>query len=598
MPIVAIPHAVIVEFATMEDKRCITVQSDFTITLECAHPAFSKARDLLMRFSELVKCPEYLHTYRITKLSLWNAASLQLKSSDIIESLEPFLRYPLPAAVRRGIYDIMALWGILTLVREGDSVILRVSNSSFLRALLESKDIRHMLIGRIPEMDELGESEPVDIEINPFERGRIKIAALNLGLPIEDLAGYQDGALSPVTLLDSLTLRDYQQEAIEAFYHNNSVYGGSGVVTLPCGAGKTIVGLGIMSKLGMKTLIIATNITALRQWKRELLSKTSLTEDDIGEYSGQVKDIRPVTIATYNIITSRAKKTDPFKHFALFEAEEWGLIIYDEVHLLPAPIFHITANIQARRRLGLTATLVREDNKQGDVFGLIGPRKYDMPWKVLEAQGWIASAKCIEFLVPYKSEMDYSDPDVSSRELFREAACNPRKIDVVRELLEKHRDVPVLILGMFLEQVRALSKELNIAIIEGSTSQKHRDELYSKFQSGEISVLVLSKVGNSSVDLPDAAVAIQVSGTFGSRQEEAQRLGRVLRPKAGSNNAVFYTIVSKDSQEEEFAAQRRLFLIEQGYSYDFVDYEVSVDELDDKTRSGQCDESCSNNFTC
>ena len=562
------------------DQRCITAQSDLTLTVERQHTAFSQARDLMMRFAELVKCPEYLHTYKITRLSLWNAASLGLNSQKLIAQLEPFLKFSLPAAVRTHICDIMALWGPLQLIVKDGTINLLVHDKSLLEYIIAEKKVRENLINPETWADQLHSNSPACFTVHPLARGQLKVALMGLGLPVEDIAGYQDGTPHPISLKETLSLREYQKEAVEAFYHNNSVFGGSGAIVLPCGAGKTIVGMAIMAKLGMRTLILGTNVTALHQWKRELLDKTDLLESDIGEYYGNSKNIKPITLATYNILTSRKRKTDPFIHFSLFEAESWGLIIYDEVHLLPAPVFQATANLQARRRLGLTATLVREDGRSGDVFSLIGPKRYEVPWKTLEEQGWIARANCIEISLPFQRNTVPGYLNLTRREQYRLAACNDSKLEVLATLLEEHSGKSILILGMYLNQLRQAAETFQIPLLDGSSPQRQRNQVYAKFQAGEILILALSKIGNSSVDLPDAQVAIQISGTFGSRQEEAQRLGRILRPKPGDNQAFFYNLVSSPSPEEDFALNRQLFLVEQGYNYTYQRYAEIDQEID------------------
>lgn len=554
----------------MENKRCITGQSDFTFTLETQHTYFSEARDLLMNFAELVKCPEYLHHYRITRLSLWNASSLGVESGELFACLEPFLKFPLPINVKTFIKDTMSLWGLLQLTQDGDQVYLSIHEPALIPHILADTNVRQALLDPFQE-NMTNKHSSVHLAIDPFKRGAIKTSLMKVGLPVEDIAGYRDGTPHEISLKADLTLRPYQEAAIDSFYRNNSLLGGSGVVVLPCGAGKTIVGLAIMARLKMMTLILATNTTALRQWKRELLDKTELSEDEIGEYSGNVKAIRPITLATYSIITSRPKKTSSFRHFALFDAQNWGLVIYDEVHLIPAPLFQVTASIQSCRRLGLTATLVREDQKEGDVFTLIGPKKHDVPWKVLEEQGWIAKAKCVEVFVPLSGSTSQEYINAKSREKFRIAACNPKKLSALRELLKEHQGKSIIVIGMYLEQLRKIAEDIDAPLIEGCTSQKQRDLLFLGFQRGDIPIIVLSKVGNSSVDLPDAEVAIQVSGTFGSRQEEAQRLGRILRPKSGANQAFFYSIISASSREADFGLNRQLYLVEQGYDYQTIE---------------------------
>jgi DNA excision repair protein ERCC-3 len=434
--------------------------------------------------------------------------------------------------------------------------VLRGLDKIVLIEVAKSKKLAGMLGDRIDDET---------IAVHPSERGRLKQALLKLGWPAEDLAGYVDGEAHAISLAeDGWTLRSYQQEAVDGFWA-----GGSGVVVLPCGAGKTLVGAAAMATASATTLILVTNTVAGRQWKRELVARTSLTEDEIGEYSGERKEIRPVTIATYQVLTSR--RGGAFTHLDLFGARDWGLVIYDEVHLLPAPIFRFTADLQARRRLGLTATLVREDGREGDVFSLIGPKRYDAPWKDIEAQGWIAPAECVEVRVTLTDAERMAYAVTEAEERYRVAATARTKLPVVRALIDKHPNEPVLVIGGFLDQLHELGEYLDAPIVQGSTTNKERERLFDAFRAGELRTLVLSKVGNFSIDLPEAAVAIQVSGTFGSRQEEAQRLGRVLRPKADGRQAHFYTVVSRDTIDTEYAAHRQRFLAEQGYAYTIVD---------------------------
>lgn len=542
----------------------LIVQADHTLLLETMGPHFREARDALVRFAELVKSPEYVHTYRITPLSLWNAASAGIKVEDVVEVLEKWAKYDVPPNVPVSIRETMGRYGRLKLYKDPRGLRLEAAEPVLLTEITSLKPVIPLLG---PKVDE------TSVLVDPSNRGEIKQVLTHAGHPVEDLAGYRDGEVLEFTTTHEMkdgrawALRDYQRNAVEAFYGDGFVQGGSGVVVLPCGAGKTMVGIGVMSRLQMKTLILCTNVTALRQWKHEILDKTTLTEDDIGEYSGEVKDIKPVTLSTYQMLTFRKSKTDAFVHFGLFDRENWGLVVYDEVHLLPAPIFRAVAHLQARRRLGLTATLVREDGKEADVFALIGPKRFDVPWKDLEHQGWIAAASCTEIRVGFSEEDRIRYAVADDREKFRIASINARKSPVIEELLERHKDDRVLILGMYVEQLEFLSRRLGLPLIEGKTPQKKRDELFERFRHGDDRVLVISKVGNFSVDLPDANVAIQISGTWGSRQEEAQRLGRILRPKPGVNRAQFYTIITRDTVEQTFGERRQLFLTEQGYAY-------------------------------
>jgi len=543
----------------------LVVQSDRSLLLETMGPHFREARDALVSFAELVKSPEYVHTYRLTPLSLWNAAAAGLQVESVVDVLERFAKYDVPPNVPVWVRETMARYGRIQLRPEEDKLVLEAATEALMAEVASLKSV-------IPLLGE-NRSE-TSWFIAPGNRGEIKQELTHAGHPVEDLAGYTDGDTLQLTLRpESLTgapfaIRDYQINAVDAFHGDGLIKGGSGVVVLPCGAGKTIVGMAAMARLGMSTLILCTNVTALRQWKTELLDKTTLNEDEIGEYSGQSKEIKPVTLATYQVLTYRKSKHDEFVHFQLFNQRNWGLIIYDEVHLLPAPVFRAVAHIQARRRLGLTATLIREDGRQGDVFALIGPKRFDVPWKDLEHQGWIASAQCTEIRIGLSEDDRLRYAVADDREKFRIASTNARKGPVIEELMKAHKGERILVLGMYLDQLDWISRRWKLPIITGKTPQSQRDDLFDKFRSGQAPIMVISRVGNFSVDLPDASVAVQVSGTWGSRQEEAQRLGRILRPKPGrGNKAWFYSVVSKDTNEQEFAEKRQLFLTEQGYSY-------------------------------
>jgi len=553
----------------------VIVQSDNTILLEVDNPQFIPARNSLSRFAELEKSPEHIHTYRLSPISLWNAASLGFTSEEVIHDLVQYSKYKLPKNIIFEITDIMGRYGKLKLTSEGSMLKLESTEKLIITEIWNNDKIR-------PYIDELLDDYTVLIE--PINRGFIKQSLIKLGYPVEDLAGYSEGrnfkiSLRERTLIgEQFSLRKYQNEAVDSFYAGGSKRGGSGVIVLPCGSGKTIIGIGTMEKCSTMTLILTTNITALRQWREELLNKTTLTEDNIGEYSGEYKEIKPVTIATYHILTYRKTKLSDFPHFGLFNREEWGLIIYDEVHLLPAPVFRYTASIQAKRRLGLTATLIREDGRESDVFSLIGPKKYDVPWKDLEKQGWIATAACTEIRVPLPDDIRIEYATSSIRKKYRIASENPNKLKVVANLIKRHRNDLVLVIGQYISQLETIAKKFNAPIITGKVDNIERGKLYNSFKRGEIKLLVVSKVANFAVDLPDANVAIQVSGTFGSRQEEAQRLGRILRPKWDNSIAHFYSIVTRETQDQLFSAKRQLFLTEQGYSYEIVNNEMYFTE--------------------
>ena len=542
----------------------LIVQSDLTVLVEVISPGYEAARSLLASFAELEKSPEHMHTYRITPLSLWNAAAAGLSTNVILDTLERFSKYDIPQNVAVEIEETIGRYGRIRLERCGEDLILSADDPLLITEIRRHKTVRPYLQEKIDDCR---------VRIAPLYRGHLKHALTRIGFPVKDLAGYVPGAKLTFRCLPytasghPFRIRDYQRDAVEIFHAGGGPEGGSGTVVLPCGAGKTIVGMAILERLQCEALILTTNITASRQWKAELLDKTTLRPDQIGEYSGEKKQIRPITIATYHILTYRRTRGDEFPHFGVFNQGNWGLVIYDEVHLLPAPVFRFTAELQARRRLGLTATLVREDGLETDVFSLIGPKRYDVPWRELEVQGWIASARCCEVRVPLPQELRLDYAVAGGRAKFRIASENPLKNHLVRCLIRKHRDDRILVIGQYIGQLEELARELRAPIIMGKTPSGDRDRLYRQFRQGKIRLLVVSKVANFAVDLPDANVAIQISGTFGSRQEEAQRLGRILRPKTAENLAHFYTLVTRDTREQEFARNRQTFLTEQGYSY-------------------------------
>ncbi|MEK9578509.1 MAG: DNA repair helicase XPB [Aquiluna sp.] len=533
------------------------VQSDRTVLLETEHPDASDARHELAIFADLERAPEHVHTYRITKLGLWNARAAGHDADFILDALARWSKYDLPPSVVSEIRTTIDRFGRLKISRDSEGLVLSADSEAILIEVTSNAKVSDLLEGRV----ETG------FRIRDWARGQLKQQLLKLGWPAEDNAGFTPGAPHDIDLKqDGWQLRDYQLDAVEKF-----AGGGSGVVVLPCGAGKTLVGAATMARFDTNTLILVTNTVSARQWRDELLARTSLSEEDIAEYSGASKNLAPVTIATYQILTTRKK--GELAHLSLLNARDWGLIIYDEVHLLPAPIFKMTADLQARRRLGLTATLVREDGRETDVFSLIGPKRFDAPWKDIEAQGYIAPANCFEIRVnlPDDERMDYAIADSDAR--FRIAATANAKHDVLRKLLARHAGEPTLIIGQYLSQIDEVATELDLPKITGDTPVDEREDLFKKFRRGELSTLVVSKVANFSVDLPEASVAIQISGAFGSRQEEAQRLGRLLRPKQDGRSAAFYTIVARDTVEQDFAQNRQRFLAEQGYSYEILDAE-------------------------
>lgn len=564
----------------MNIEGAIIVQSNMEILVEVHNKNYEEARDAIAPFTELVKSPEHLHTYKISHLSLWNAASTGLTAQNVIDRLESHGKYPTPAPVVTEIEEYMGRYGLLRLIKTAEGLALEANNSILFTEIRRLKEVAPHIL----RLD--GDCRAY---VDSGRRGHLKMVLTLAGFPVQDLAGYVQGDPLPIKMRETtlegkpLVLRDYQKEAAQVFYASGSEKGGSGVIVLPCGSGKTIIGMAAMALTQTRTLILTPNISAARQWIRELIDKTTLTVNDVKEYSGDVKEIGPVTIATYQILTQRKRvKKDSeeekeseeeikkeLTNFPLFSAHRWGLMIYDEVHLLPAPVFRMSAEMQATRRLGLTATLVREDGKETEVFSLIGPKKYDIPWRVLEAQGWIATADCSEVRVPMNPELKMKYALAETREKINIASTNPEKNNVVRELLVHYSEVEdrILIIGQYIEQLEKLSAELHIPLITGKTPNKEREVLYSHFRDGTLQHLMVSKVGNFAIDLPDASILIQISGTFGSRQEEAQRLGRVLRPKADGRQAHFYTLVTQDTREQEFAMNRQLFLTEQGYAY-------------------------------
>jgi DNA excision repair protein ERCC-3 len=549
---------------TPRADNALVVQSDLTVLLEVHAPRSGEARAALAPFAELVKSPEHVHTYRLTPLSIWNARASGLTGERMVRALREHSRYPVPDSVEAELQELARRYGRITLSREGGDLRLEAGDRPLAELLARDKRVGPYLSRRLDETRFL---------VHAGHRGAIKQALVAAGHPAEDLAGYADGEPLAIAFREACSMggpfavRDYQRAAAEAFYQAGSERGGSGVIALPCGSGKTIVGLAAMAAVGQSTLVLTTSLTSVRQWRREIADKTTLSADQVAEYTGEKKDVGPVTLTTYQVMTWRPGREEDFPHLQVFQARRWGLIIYDEVHLLPAPVFRVTAEIQARRRLGLTATLVREDGREEDVFALIGPKRYDVPWRDLERQGWIAEAGCTEIRLPLPADVRMEYARAEKRGRFRIAAENPAKADAARDLLARHADGRVLIIGEYLDQLQGLSRDLGIPLITGKTPQIERDRLYGDFRQGVVKRLVLSKVGNFALDLPDADVLLQVSGMFGSRQEEAQRLGRILRPKGDGRSARFYTLVSRDTCEEDFAHHRQLFLTEQGYSY-------------------------------
>ncbi len=553
----------------------LIIQGDRTILLDVHAPRADEARNALIPFAELEKSPEHLHTYRITPLSLWNAASAGFTPDVVSDTLDGFSRFPVPPAVRTWVVETMARFGSIRMIPSDDPdyLVLTTDIPLVYRELEASRQMKKYLVP----------SGTDEFRLAVLDRGTVKQELLKLGWPVQDEAPLKDGdpleiSLRETTLSGSpLVIRDYQRTAAAALVGDKGPGTGFGTIVLPCGSGKTVVGMTVMEMLATSTLILTTNVAAVHQWAAELVDKTTLTREEIGEYTGDKKEIQSVTIATYQILTWRPDKESPFPHFSIFRERAWGLIIYDEVHLLPAPVFRVTAEIQTVRRCGLTATLVREDGCEGDVFSLVGPKRYDVPWKDLEEQGWIATARCMEIRVPLATEHEIDYAVAGQRQKYRIASENPAKYAVVLELIREHEGDSILVIGQYLKQLEKIASELGVPIITGKTPNAERDRIYGEFRSGAMKVIVVSKVANFAIDLPDASVAIQISGTFGSRQEEAQRLGRILRPK--DKDSHFYTIVTARTVEEDFAANRQKFLAEQGYEY-------SITRWDEMTGGG------------
>jgi DNA excision repair protein ERCC-3 len=548
---------------TYQPNNPMIIQSDKTILLEVNNEKFEDARDFLATFTQLIKSPEHVYTYKLSNISLYNAIAKGVKKEDIRVGLEKYTKFDIPHIIMNEIDQAFYRYGLITLHKYESDYILKFRKADVLLEISQYKPLKEFI----------KEIFKQSIVIHSSSRGRVKQILLELGYPVEDLAGYKEGENFSISLRaktlegDNFSLRKYQKEAINSFYRKGDIRGGNGVIVLPCGAGKTVVAMGIMASIKERTIILTTSTVAVKQWIRELLDKTDISKEDIGEYTASSKEIKPITVTTYQMLTYRKEKGADFLHLDLFNDYNWGLIIYDEVHLLPAPVFRATIEVQSTRRLGLTATLVREDGLETDVFSLIGPKRFDMPWQELEQQGYIAPVICYEVRIAMPEKLRLEYVSASKRQKFRLASENPKKSEVIKNLLQKHSDDQVLIIGHYLNQLRKISKDFSLPIITGQTSINERERLFSEFRDGKIQALVVSKVANFAIDLPEASVAIQISGTFGSRQEEAQRLGRILRPFGGNKQAHFYTLVSRDSVEQEYALNRQLFLTEQGYKY-------------------------------
>lgn len=588
----------------MNFENPLIVQTDRTLLLDVHAPLAEECRDALIPFAELIKSPEHLHTYQLTPLSLWNAASAGFSSDMAIETLKKYSRYDVPQSVEVWVKDTAERFGKLRLVpgpvievENGvkEEYLYLVSSSPFVFKEIESNAFSKKFL--VPCEYEMPSDSKTDLsenekkfcfKLNLTDRGIIKQNLIKIGWPVKDDVPLVDGAPLEINLREetlsgkNFGVREYQQNAAASLVGDKGPGTGFGTIVLPCGAGKTIVGMQLMSILKTNTLIVTTNISAVHQWIDELMDKTNLTRDQIAEYTGESKSIKPVTVATYQILTWRPEKDGPYPHFSLFRSNNWGLIIYDEVHMLPAPVFRVAAELQAVRRVGLTATLIREDGCEGHVFSLVGPKRFDVPWKELEKSRWIATAQCIEVRIPLEQGKEIEYAVAGNREKHRIASENNLKLGIVKELVEKCTEDKILVIGQYLKQLNEIAAILKVPIVTGKTPNSERDRIFADFRNGAIKVLVVSKVANFAIDLPDASMAIQVSGTFGSRQEEAQRLGRILRPKERTSR--FFTLITKDTVEEEFGNNRQKFLAEQGYSYRIIRYEnsASFDELDVK----------------
>ena len=536
----------------------LIVQSDRTMLLDVHSPNANSCRDEIMAFSELVKAPEHIHTSAISAISLWNAKSAGLSTEEILVRLGHWSKFAVPQTVENYIQDVSSRFGKLILepCLEEDYYRLRITDPFIAKAVQANQKVSKMLVSTLDDGSN-------SFRIHRYNRGDAKLALIKLGYPVDDRIPLVKSEHVAITM--SCKLRDYQENAVRSLLGDLGPGTGYGTIVMPCGSGKTVVGMKIMEALQTRTLILCPNVVAVHQWINEIKSKTNLSDDMVGEYSGEKKEIRPITVCTYQVLTYRASKDGDFEHMKVIEAGNWGLVIYDEVHMLPAPVFKITAELQSVYRAGLTATLIREDGKEDDVFSLVGPKRFDIPWTDLSQKGWIASAYCVEVRVPLKEDLALPYAIANRREKYKLASTNDAKNSVVDSLLEKHKGESIIIIGQYLDQLKDLQKRLGFPMITGSTSNSKRDELYSRFKEGLDKVIIVSKVANFAIDLPDASVAIQISGTFGSRQEEAQRLGRILRPKR--NPCFFYSLVSKYTVEEEFSANRQKFLVEQGYHY-------------------------------
>jgi DNA excision repair protein ERCC-3 len=562
----------------------LIVQSDRTLLLDVHAARAEEARSAIIPFAELEKSPEHIHTYRISPLSLWNAASAGFSPGDITAVLNTYSRYPVPQNILEGFSDTMARYGKIRLL-SGEQLAAGYTprkspgnrppeeSADGAEDLYLTADDRSILaeIGAAKSLEKMLSKTALGFRLRLTDRGSVKRELIKLGWPVKDEAPLIDGEALDIRLRKvcasgrPFVPRDYQIEAAQSVLGGGGPGAGYGVAVLPCGSGKTVVGMIFMSYLKTNTLVLTTNVAAVHQWMEELFDKTELAAEQVAEYTGDSKAVAPVTIATYQILTWRPDKEGDFPHFKIFRERPWGLIIYDEVHLLPAPVFRVTAELQAVRRLGLTATLVREDNAEDAVFSLVGPKRYDVPWKDLEGRGWIAEAFCTEIRVDIPEERKIPYAVAARREKYRMASDNPLKEEIVCQLIENHPEDYILVIGQYLTQLESLARRLKAPLVTGKTANGEREKIYHAFKRGEVRIIVVSKVANFAIDLPDASMAIQVSGSFGSRQEEAQRLGRILRPKG--RNSYFYTLVSRFTVEEDFAANRQKFLAEQGYRY-------------------------------
>ncbi|MDG5788317.1 DEAD/DEAH box helicase family protein [Evansella sp. AB-P1] len=542
----------------------LLIQNNGVIFFRSTHPEAKIVQPFLSEFAQLKKTPSSLHMYELSPFSFWYAREQGISLNEIKEFLETFSGIRLPDRFSIQLEEWEGKNGKFQLINHKEFGPCLTSSQEGLMKELFQKDRKNYSIYKN------GDREYTPISL--AERGLIKQQLMDKGYSVIDCLGYETGKSLSISLQRNVSLRPYQKEAVSSFIQQKGVNEGNGFIILPCGSGKTVVGLGVLEQIKEETLILVPNDTSLQQWYEELLEKTTLNKSQVGRYTREKKEVKEVTITTYQMLTYQGNSDSKFPHFSLFHKRSWGLVIYDEVHLLPAPLFRLTSKLQGKRRLGLTATFVREDGKEGDIYSLIGPKRYEVGISLLEQNNWIARPICKEIKTPFNEKQWAHFLSLSKRERFRYASENKGKINVVDKLLHDHKGDSIIIIGQYLDQLNIIANTFSLPLLTGKTSKKERQEMYTQFKEGKQKVLVLSKIANMAVDLPDANVAIQVSGTYGSRQEEAQRIGRLLRPKKNNESVYFYTIVTPMTKEEEVASHRQLFMVEQGYSYSWEEW--------------------------